>query len=129
MLPERLAPRIAAGTLDWTRLRIWRNRPVKEYDIILPLYYNDGTPIELAKYKELARELVERFEGATLFPNPNEGYRPNGEGLTQDKNVTFRVLSGNTRKAKNYLTKLKDRIKRDFRQEEVLIIQRDVEMV
>jgi len=102
---------------------------VKEYDIILPLYYNDGSPIELNKYSDLAEQLVGQFDGATLYPHPGEGYRQNGAGLTNDKTVTFRVLSGNTRKAKSFLTKLKDRIKKDFRQEEVLIIQRDVETV
>ena len=102
---------------------------MKEYDIILPLYYNDGTPIELTKYSALAEQLVGHFDGATLYPQPGEGYRQNGGGLTHDKTVTFRVLSGNARKAKTFLTKLKKRIKEDFGQEEVLIVQRDVETV
>jgi hypothetical protein len=102
---------------------------VKEYDIMVPLYYNDGTPVELVKYQTLARDLLEHFEGATFFPTPSEGFRRNGEEIEQDKMVIFRVASSNSRKAKPFLKKLREKIKTDFRQDEILILQRDVELI
>ena len=43
---------------------------MKEYDIFIPLYYNDGTPIESAKFQNLQALLLERFDGLTFFRNP-----------------------------------------------------------
>jgi len=54
--------------------RAWRRPPVKEYGIFIPLYYNDGTPIEPARFQDLQNRLLERFEGLTYFPQPNQGF-------------------------------------------------------
>jgi hypothetical protein len=35
--------------------------PFERYEILLPLNYNDGTPIELEKSQETRRELVEPY--------------------------------------------------------------------
>jgi hypothetical protein len=35
--------------------------PFERYEILLPLNYNDGTPIEPEKFQETRRELVEQF--------------------------------------------------------------------
>lgn len=34
--------------------------PFERYEILLPLNYNDGTPIEPGKFQETRRELVEQ---------------------------------------------------------------------
>jgi hypothetical protein len=47
---------------------------VKEYDIFLPLRYNDGKPIEADKFQALQKELLDRFEGLTFFPQANQGF-------------------------------------------------------
>ena len=47
---------------------------MKEYGIFIPLYYNDGTPIEPARFQDLQNRLLERFEGLTYFPQPNQGF-------------------------------------------------------
>jgi hypothetical protein len=38
------------------------------YEILLPLKYNDGTPIEDEKLRITRRELVKRFGGITVEP-------------------------------------------------------------
>ncbi len=43
---------------------------VKEYDIYIPLNYNDGTPIDARKFQELQRHLLGYFGGVTYFRNP-----------------------------------------------------------
>jgi len=40
-------------------------RVVRRYEIYLPLFYNDGTPIEPEKFDQVERELVEQFGGVT----------------------------------------------------------------
>jgi hypothetical protein len=48
-----------------TRFFRFLSRPArtKRYEILLPLTYNDGTPIEAEKFDQTAEELCERFGG------------------------------------------------------------------
>jgi len=36
------------------------------YEILLPLSYNDGRPIESAKFRQTTRDLLENFSATTL---------------------------------------------------------------
>ena len=40
-------------------------RVARRYEIYLPLFSNDGTPIEPEKFDQVERELVEQFGGVT----------------------------------------------------------------
>lgn len=99
---------------------------MKEYDNFVPLYYNDGTAIEPVKFQRLQAELLERFDGLTFFPQPNEGFWKMGEVTYRDEIVIYRVLTS-TRTARRILAQLKERLKRELGQEEILIVERDVE--
>jgi hypothetical protein len=100
---------------------------VKGYDLFVPLYYNDGTPIETRKFQRLQARLLEQFDGLTFFPQPNEGYWSAGGVTYRDQIVIYRVLSGRRRSARRFLGELKRDLKRELRQEEILIIERDVD--
>ena len=47
---------------------------MKEYDIFLPLLYNDGNPIEGRKFQQLQSELLDQFGGLTYFPQASQGF-------------------------------------------------------
>jgi hypothetical protein len=47
---------------------------VKEYDIYVPLTYNDGQPIERRKLVRLRERLLAQFGGLTFFPQHNDGF-------------------------------------------------------
>jgi hypothetical protein len=100
---------------------------VKEFDIFLPLRHNDGSEVEPAKFEGLKRRLLEEFTGVTYFPQPKEGLWRMGDVVYRDEIVIYRVLSGKPRKARRLLSGLKEELKETFRQEEILIIERDVE--
>jgi hypothetical protein len=100
---------------------------VKEYDIFLPLYFNDGSPIEPIKFQRLHAELLEHFEGLTFFPQPNEGFWRLGGVTYRDQIVIYRVLTSRARSARRFLSQLKQRPIQEFQQEEILIVERDVE--
>ena len=99
---------------------------MKEYDIFVPLFYNDGSPIEPAKFQELQRGLLERFEGLTYFPQANQGFWKFGNITYRDEIVIYRVISQNSTASREYLTKLKERLKQEFQQLDILIIEREV---
>ena len=98
---------------------------MKEYDIFIPLTYNDGTPIEVKKLQDLQRRLLEQFGGLTFFPQPNEGFWRMGEVTYRDEIVIFRVISREL-DSRAFLTELKLDLRKEFKQEEILIIEREV---
>jgi hypothetical protein len=65
---------------------------VKEYDIFLPLRYNDGKSIESDKFQALQKELLDRFDGLTFFPQANQGPWKLGNVTYRDEIVIDRVL-------------------------------------
>jgi hypothetical protein len=102
---------------------------VKEYDLYIPLQYNDGAPIEPEKMTQLKKQLVEKFGGLTHFPQSNEGLWKVGRVTFRDKIIILRVLEDDEHAAADFLTKLKKTIRRDWQQEEVLIVAREVTLV
>ncbi len=100
---------------------------MKEYDLFLPLRYNDGEPIEAAKFQILQARLLEYFNGVTFFPQPNQGLWKMGGVTYSDEIVIYRVVTNKVRAARQFLKRLKEELKASFRQEEIFIIERDVE--
>ncbi len=101
---------------------------MKEYDVFVPLYYNDGRPIEPAKLDEVQRRL-EAFDGMTFFPEPNHGFWRSGEHTYRDEIVIYRVISPLVEDARAFLRELKDELERDLDQREILIVERDVDVL
>jgi hypothetical protein len=99
---------------------------VKEYDIFIPLYYNDGRLIEPAKFQKLQSRLLEKFEGLTYFPQPNQGFWKFGDITYRDEIVIYRVISRELSGSRAFLAELKEDLKKEFRQEEVLIVEREI---
>ena len=99
---------------------------MKEYDIFIPLYYNDGKVIEPAKFQRLQSRLLRKFEGLTYFPQPNQGFWKFGDITYRDEIVIFRVISREPGGSRAFLTELKEQLKTEFRQEEILIIEREI---
>ena len=100
---------------------------MKEYDIFVPLYYNDGRQIEPQKFQDLQQRLIDKFGGLTFFPQPNEGFWTLADMTYRDEIVIYRVLTSDEPEAREFLTILKERLKSEFEQEEILIIERDIE--
>jgi hypothetical protein len=101
--------------------------PVKEYDLFVPLFYNDGSRVEARKLRQLKERLLDQFDGVTYFPQPNEGLWKMAGVAYRDRIVLFRVLSSHARSARRFLSRLKEELREDLRQVEILIVERNVE--
>ncbi|PYJ08898.1 MAG: hypothetical protein DME25_00190 [Verrucomicrobia bacterium] len=99
---------------------------MKEYDVFIPLYYNDGKPVEASKFQDLQSRLLEQFEGLTYFPQPNKGFWKFGDMSYQDEIVIYRVISQDPAGARDFLVKLKAWLREQFKQKEILIIEREI---
>lgn len=102
---------------------------MREYEIFVPLFYNDGEPIEARKYQTLQRWILARFDGITIFPQPNKGTWKMGNVVFQDEIVIYRILTDRSKRTKKFFQKLKEKLKEAFRQEEILIIVRNIGVV
>ena len=100
---------------------------MKEYDVFVPLYYNDGSPVEPEKLLALKRRLLDQFDGLTFFPQANEGLWRAGGVTYRDEIVIFRILTADAAEARQFLSELKEELKRELNQEEILIVERDVD--
>jgi hypothetical protein len=100
---------------------------VKEYDLFIPLNYNDGRQVEPEKFQALQTQLLAQFGGLTFFPQPNEGFWTLADITYRDEIVIYRVLTSEQQEARRFLSDLKERLKREFQQEDILIVERDVE--
>jgi hypothetical protein len=102
---------------------------MREYELYVPLHYNDGRPVEVDKLTQLKRRLVAKFGGLTHFPQENEGLWKFGSFTFRDRIVILRVLTQDPDEAENFFRALKEDLKRDWEQNDVLIVARDVTAV
>jgi hypothetical protein len=97
-----------------------------EYDLYLPLHHNDGRPIPEEKLDRMKKLLVERFGGLTHFPQENEGLWKMGGKVFRDRIVIYRVLAEEAGAARAFFERLRDQLKTDLGQADVLIVEREV---
>ena len=102
---------------------------MKEYELYVPLNYNDGSPVEPARIEAIGERLLQEFGGLTFFPQPNRGMWKMGPVTFRDDVVIFRVLTGKVRSANRFFRQLKEELKEGLRQEDILIVARDAEIL
>lgn len=102
---------------------------MKEYDLYVPLYDNNGTPIDPQQLQDLKKRLVEHFGGLTHFPQENEGLWKVGRFTFRDKIVILRVLASDPLQAQTFFADLKREMQQSWAQEDVLIVARDVSTI
>ena len=102
---------------------------MKEYELYVPLRYNDGVPVEVAKIDRIGERLLEQFGGVTFFPQPNQGMWKMGPVTFHDEIVIFRVLAAHARTARRFFQGLKAELKEELQQEEILIVEKDAEVL
>jgi hypothetical protein len=96
---------------------------VKEYEIYIPLTHNDGAPVAPEKLVQLRDLLLKQFGGVTFFPQRNEGFWTFGGVTYRDEIVIYRVLTNRTRAARKFFREVKEQLKRELEQEEILIVE------
>ena len=86
------------------------------YEILLPLRYNDGTPVEQEKFMITRRELLTRFEGLTMEP---QGFRGIWiyEGIEyEDELIRFVLDVEDTPETEAFFREYKKVLKERFKQ-------------
>ena len=66
--------------------------PMLEYELYVPLHYNDGRRIDPAKLKALKKRLVDQFGGLTHFQQDHEGLWKIGDHTFRDRIEILQLL-------------------------------------
>ena len=106
-------------------------KPIRGIEIYLPLEYNDGEPIPVAKFVALQDELLKRFGGVTSLQRrfPLQGAWRSGTEIYYDEVVVFSAMDfreATHLECLRYLERLKERLKKKFDQLEILITVADL---
>lgn len=102
---------------------------MKEYELYVPLRYNDGSRIEPEKLQHIKVRLLDRFGGLTFIPQPREGYWKYGGVTYRDSIVIYRVVTPDAEGARRFFQQLKEQLKEELAQEEILIIEKDANVL
>jgi hypothetical protein len=97
-----------------------------EYELYVPLHYNDGRRIDPEKLRALKKRLVDQFGGLTHFQQENEGLWKIGDHTFRDRVEILRVLVNDETAARKYFTQLKADLTREWEQQDFLIVTRQV---
>lgn len=101
--------------------------PIKQQlkaEILVPIFYNNGTNIEAEKYRILFEELVKQF-GAVSSEDNNviNGYwiNPQDNKAYADKNKVYWIIVPDTEENRQYFVNLQNKLESLFNQESILI--------
>jgi hypothetical protein len=102
----------------------------RRYEILLPLFYNNGSEIEPEKFDETMAELRDRFGGVTLDANPTRGSWLDEGTVYEDVLVRFIVDDQGDQAALqetlSFFATYKEALKERFQQIEVWITYLDI---
>jgi hypothetical protein len=100
-------------------------RSARRYDLFLPLTYNDGRPIEDAKFDAVERRLLAQFDGLTAQQRdfPRRGIWQGETRLYFDQVIIMTVLDFRRQGSTRFLRQLKTDLLREFDQLEILILE------
>ncbi|MEY2538680.1 MAG: hypothetical protein QOG67_2420 [Verrucomicrobiota bacterium] len=97
-----------------------------EYELYVPLHYNDGRRIDPEKLRTLKKRLVDQFGGLTHFQQENDGFWKIGDHTFRDRVEILRVLVNDEAAARKYFIQLKADLTREWEQQDFLIVTRQV---
>jgi hypothetical protein len=104
----------------------------RRYEIYLPLTYNDGRRIEQSKYDQTIAELLVRFTGVTTMRTEVKtsllGFWMEKGQRYEDQIATYVIYALDINAADAFMRPYKEKLKRRFRQLEILLVAQLVEL-
>ena len=100
------------------------SKPQIKVEIVLPLRYNDKTLIEKVKFTEVYDELLKRFIGYTINPallSGNWKSPETGRVYKDEENLGLYIICEDCDSNKEFFTNLKEKLKKKFEQEDILM--------
>jgi hypothetical protein len=104
-------------------------RWLRRYEILLPLKYNEGTPVEREKFQATWKELVQHFGGVTVETQVLKGFWRHEAVDYEDELLRVVVDAPDTPEAGAFFREWKETLKERFRQIDLWITSHAIEVV
>jgi hypothetical protein len=102
---------------------------MRRWEILLPLEFNDGTPVPREMVEEVIVFIRERFGAASFETQTIRGVWQHDGKVYQDSPVRLFADVADTPENREWFVKLKERLKRDFQQMDVWMISHPIEVL
>jgi hypothetical protein len=102
---------------------------LRRFEILLPLNYNDGRPIEREKFLVTHKELVREFGATTVDSTRASGTWMYRGTLYEDLLMRVTVDSSKPEGAKAFLGQYKEVLKARFSQLDIWITAHDIDLI
>ncbi|MBA2253175.1 MAG: hypothetical protein H0W13_10840 [Nitrospirales bacterium] len=103
--------------------------PSERYEILLPLKYNDGAPVEPEKFQQTRRELVQKFGALTMEVQPISGIWIFGGQEHRDELIRFIVDTETSADIDAFFSAFKTALKTRFRQIDIWITAQPIRII
>lgn len=100
--------------------------PLRRYEILLPLHYNDGTPVEYQKFRFTRCELVDRFGATSVESAYVKGIWTHEGKVFEDNTFRWIVDVEDSQEIIAFFTEWKETLKERFQQLEIWITYYDI---
>ena len=101
----------------------------RRYEILLPIRYNDGTPVEPEKFFQTQEELVAAFGALTTSPELSRGVWMHEGQRFEDENLRLVVDVEATPENRAFFASFKEQLKTRFRQIDVWVVSYEIEVI
>src|SRR5579862_8759203 len=101
----------------------------KRYEILLPLKHNDGRPVGDLALNDTRSELLERFDGVSMAPQPMLGAWIHEGQRFEDLSVRVIIDVEDTAENRQFFVEYKRTLLVRFEQLEIYIVSYPVEIV
>lgn len=101
----------------------------RRYEILLPLKFNDGTPIPRDLIVDTALELEERFGPLSTETQEIEGRWRSGGQTYRDQSVRMFVDVEDIPEHREFLLQLKERLKARFQQRDIWLTSHPIDVL
>lgn len=105
--------------------------PKLRFEIYLPTLYNDHTPIEAKKYREVKDKIQKTFGGLSIHPASIQGIwiNPTDQKLFCDNCFRYEVVVDKTPENEEFFQEYKEELKKSFQQHEIFMISTEINWV
>jgi len=104
-------------------------RKRSRFEILLPITYNDGTPIEEDKFALTRNELIKQFDACSMDTVQVSGYWLYQGIFYVDLLRRFWVDAKDTRATRQFFKRFKSTLKDRFQQEDIWITVHQIEIL
>ena len=101
----------------------------RRYEILLPIRYNDGAPVEPDKFYQTQEELVAAFGALTTSPELLRGVWMREGQRFEDEHLRVVVDVEATPDTRAFFARFKEQLKSRFRQVDVWVVSYEIEVV